>query len=110
MSRLAEVATETDEFIQKQVIENYNEIKIEENSKEIVLNLKEFNTKDILIRKRILIYTISKVLGNAQNVEKINIEDIIKMCEKNIGNKYLKPNKNIKVLVNKGKIYFIAYK
>ena len=110
MSRLAEVATETDEFIQKQVIENYNEIKIEENSKEIVLNLKEFNTKDILIRKRVLIYTISKVLGNAQNVEKINIEDIIKMCEKNIGNKYLKPNKNIKVLVKKGKIFFIAYK
>ena len=102
MSRLSEVATETDEFIQKQVIENYNEIKIEENSKEIVLDLKKFNTKDILI------YTISKVLGNAQNVEKINIEDIIKMCEKNIGNKYLKPNKNIKVLVNKGKIHFTS--
>ena len=106
MSRLSEVATETDEFIQKQVVQTYNEIKIEETSKEIVLDLKKFNTKDILIRKRLLIYTISKVLGNAQNVEKINIEDIIKMCEKNIGNKYLKPNRNIKVLVNKGKIHF----
>ena len=106
MSRLSEVATETDEFIQKEVSQAYNELKIEENLKEIVLDLKKFNTKDILIRKRLLFYTISKVLGNAQNVEKINIEDIVKMCEKNIGNKYLKPNKNIKVLVNKGKIYF----
>ena len=33
--------------------------------------------------------------------EKIHIEDIIKLCEKNIGNKYLTPNKNIKVLVKK---------
>ena len=107
ISRLSEVAVETDEFIQKQVIDNYDEIKMEEESKEIVLNLKKFNTKDILIRKRLLIYTILKLLGNVQNVEKINIEDIIKMCEKNIGNKYLKPNKNIKVLVNKGKIHFI---
>lgn len=107
ISRLSEVATETDEFIQKQVIDNYNEIKMEEKSKEIVLNLKKFNAKDILIRKRLLIYTILKLLGNVQNVEKINIEDIIKMCEKNIGNKYLKPNKNIKVLVNKGKIHFV---
>ena len=70
--------------------------------------LKKFNTKDFLIRKRILIYAIYKVLGNSQNIEMVNIEDIIKMCEKNIGNKYLMPNKNIKILVNKGKIFFEA--
>ena len=108
MNRLSNLATETDEYIQKKVIENYKEIKIEENSKNIVLDLKKFNKIDMLIRKRILIYTISKVLGNSQNVEMINIEDIIKMCNKNIGNKYLMPNKNIKVLVNKGKIFFEA--
>lgn len=108
MNRLSNLATETDEYIQKKVIENYKEIKIEENSKNIVLDLKKFNKIDMLIRKRILIYTISKVLGNSQNIEMINIEDIIKMCNKNIGNKYLMPNKNIKVLVNKGKIFFEA--
>ena len=42
-----------------------------------------------------------------QNIEKIHIEDIIKLCERNIGNKYLTPNKNIKVKVGKGKIFFI---
>ena len=92
----------------KRVIEIYNEIRIEEKPKEIVLNLKEFNTIDMLIRKRILIYTISKVLGNSQNIEMINIEDVIKMCNKNIGNKYLMPNKNIKILINKGKIFLKA--
>ena len=110
MNRLSNLATETDEYIQKQVIKTYNEIKIEEVSKNTVLDLKKFNSKDILIRKRLLIYTISKVLGNSQNIEMVNIEDVIKMCEKNIGNKYLMPNKNIKILVNKGKIFFEAQK
>ena len=108
LNRLSLVAIETDEYIKKQVIDEYNRIKIEEDSKKIVLNLKRFNSLDILIRKRLLIYTISKVLGNSQNVERVNIEDVIKMCDKNVGNKYLMPNKNIKILVNKGKIFFEA--
>ena len=108
LNRLSLVAIEEDEYIKKQVIDEYKRIKIEENSRKIVLNLKEFNSKDTLIRKKLLIYTISKGLGNSQNIEKVNIEDIIKMCDKNIGNKFLMPNKNIKILVNKGKIFFEA--
>ena len=108
INRLSNIATETEEYIQKQAVEIFKELIIEENSKNIVLDLKKFNSKDKLIRKRILIYTISKVLGNSQNIEMVNIDDVIKMCDKNIGNKYLMPNKNIKILVNKGKIFFQA--
>ena len=108
MNRLSEVATETEDYLNNKTEQKYNQIKIEEKNNLIILNLKEFNKCDILIRKRLIIYTIAKALGNTQNIEKINIEDIIKLCEKNIGNKYLMPNKNIKVLVNKGKIFFEA--
>ena len=108
MNRLSEVATETEDYLNNKTKQKYNQIKIEEKNNLIILNLKEFNKCDILIRKRLIIYTIAKALGNTQNIEKINIEDIIKLCEKNIGNKYLMPNKNIKVLVNKGKIFFDA--
>ena len=41
-------------------------------------------------------------------IGKIFIEDIIKLCSNNIGNKYLTPNKKIKVLVKNHKIYFIS--
>ena len=41
--------------------------------------------------------------GNT-TIEKIHIDDVIKLCERNIGNKYLTPNKNTKIEVNKGKI------
>ena len=108
MNRLSEVATETESYLNNETIKLYNQLKVDEEKNTVILNLKEFNKCDILIRKRLIIYTIAKVLGNSQNIEKINIEDIIKLCEKNVGNKYLMPNKNIKVLVNKGKIFFEA--
>ena len=110
INRLSEVASETEEYLKTETTKIYNELKISEDSKLIRLNLKEFNKKSILIRKRILIYTIEKLLGNSQNIEKVNVDDVIGMCEKNIGNKYLKPNKNIKISVNKGKIFFEALK
>ena len=43
-----------------------------------------------------------------QGIEKIHIEDIIRLCGNNIGNKYLMPNKKIKVFVKKGKIFWIS--
>ena len=102
MDRLSKVMKETEEYLQEQTTKIYNEIKIKDD----VLDLKKFNKQNILIKKRLIIYAITKILGNAQNIEKINIDDIIKLCENNIGNKYLTPNKNIKILVNKGKIFF----
>ena len=50
------------------------------------------------------------VLGNSKDLQKVNIEDIVEMCEKNIGNKYIMPNKNVKVMLKNKKIYFIKNK
>ena len=36
---------------------------------------------------------------DAKDIEKVHIEDILKLCENNVGNKYLTPNKNIKVMI-----------
>ena len=41
-----------------------------------------------------------------KNNTKIHIDDIIKLANNNIGNKYLKPNKKIKVFVKAGKLSF----
>ena len=84
INRLSEVATETDEYIDNKIKKVYEEIKISEKENSIILNLKEFNTKDTLIQKKLLIYTISKTIGNTNNIEKINIEDIIKLCRNNL--------------------------
>lgn len=110
MDRLSELVKEEDEFLEKLVQKIYKELLIEEKTKEIVLDLKKFNKEEKVIKSRLLLYTISRLLGTTKGIEKVHIEDVIVLIEKNIGNKYLTPNKNIKILVKNGKIYFINQK
>ena len=80
---------------------------MEENSEQITMDLKEFNKQEKVIKSRLVLYTITRLFNTAKGIEKIHIEDILKLCSNNIGNKYLTPNKNIKILVKNHKIYFI---
>lgn len=107
LNKLSKLASQENEFVQKYV-ENImkTELILEQSVNQLVLNLKNFNEQDIVIKNRIILTSIQKVLGNTQGIEKIHIDDIVRLCEKNIGNKYLTPNKNIKVLVQSGKVYF----
>lgn len=105
LSRLSEIATEEDDYLRKVTENKFSQMLIEQNNHKIVLDLKKFNEQDTIIKKRIVIFTVSRLMGSSSGIEKVHIEDIIKLCENNIGNKFLTPNKNIKFLVNKGKIY-----
>lgn len=107
IDRLSELIKEEDEYLDKVVEYKYNELIIKESQNEIVIDLKKFNKEEKVIKSRIIIYTISRLFGNVKGIEKIHIEDIIKMCTNNIGNKYLTPNKNIKVLIKNHNIFFI---
>lgn len=106
MDRLSSIIEEENRYLEKITIDVFEKVKIKEEKGHLVLKLKEFNKQDIVIKKRLILYAINKTIGNVQNIEKVNINDIIKLCEKNIGNKYLMPNKNIKILVNKNQIFF----
>ena len=75
---------------------------------QIVLDLKKFNNLELVIKRRLILYTINELLGTTEGIEKVNIDDIIKLCNNNIGNKFLKPTKNIKILVKNKKIFFTS--
>lgn len=107
LKRLSEIAREENYFINKIIEENYNKIKIEEKENTIIIDLKKFNELDIFIRKKMVFYIIGLLLGNSTGISKIHIEDIIRMCKNNIGNKYLKPNKSVKILLKNKKIFFL---
>ena len=91
----------------KQTKKAYEQILIEEQPKQVILDLKKFNLQEQVIKKRLIRYTIKRVFGSTANIEKIHIDDILKLCGNNIGNKFLTPNKNTKVLVKNHKIYVI---
>lgn len=108
LNRLSEISNEENKYFEKIVENTYNEILIKENVNSIEIDLKKFNLLESVIKSRIILYTINKLLGNCQGIELINIKDIIKLCQNNIGNKFLIPNKKIKILVKNKKIFFIS--
>ncbi len=108
IDRLSNLVAEEENYMDKQVEKAYKEMLISEKEKEIQLDLKIFNIQEKVIKSRIILYTITRLFGNSKGLEKIHIEDIIKLCSNNIGNKYLTPNKKIKILIKNHKIYFMS--
>lgn len=107
LSRLSKIVRDENTYINMEVENIYNKI-ADESLGKIEIELKSFLKLNIAIKQNLIIYTITKLLGSAKNIEKVNIDDIIKLCEQNIGNKYILPNKNIKVLIKNKKIIFIS--
>lgn len=105
---LSEIVTQEQNFLENYVHTIYNQVVLAESNKEIILELSLFNKQEEIIRKRLILYTISKLFSSSRNIAKVHLEDILVLCQNNIGNKYLTPNKNTKILVNKGKIFFLV--
>lgn len=106
INRLSEVATEENKYLQEVTKHEFENLSKKENET-IILDLKRFNKLELVIKRRLILYTINETLKTTNGIEKVNIDDIIKLCSNNIGNKYLMPIKEIKVYIKKGKIYFI---
>ena len=107
MTRLSELITEENTFLNKLTETEYKKILIQKIDNQISLDLKKFNELDNIIKKRIILYTVANLRGGSQGIEKVHIENIVKLCKNNVGNKFLIPNKGLKVLVKDKKIFFI---
>ena len=107
INRMAEIISGEEEYIKRQVDIAYVDTLIAEEEERTVCNLKKFNQYDNVIQKRLIIRYITKTLGNAKDIERVHIEDILKLCKNNVGGKYLTPNKYIKVAVNKGIVEYV---
>lgn len=108
INRLSDLSKQENYFLEKQTKIFYEEIFEEKTKEYICLDLKKFNLLETVIKNRIVLYTINELLETKNGIEKKHIEDIIKLCNNNIGNKYLIPNKKVKVLIKNKKIFFIA--
>ncbi len=109
LNKLAIVAREESTYIQNiadKELSNNLIISKDMEKQVIELDLKKFNALDNVIKSRVVLSAIKFVQGNVQGIEKIHIDDIIRLCEKNIGNKFLTPNQFIKVEVKEGKVTF----
>lgn len=110
INKMSELLREENDFIEQYVNNVWKTVFINEenNGKEIILDLKKFNNLARFIKSKVILLAIKKVKGSTQGIEKVHVDDIISLCEKNIGNKYLTPNKHIKIYVNSGKVKFMS--
>ena len=108
IERLANIITLEDEYMKKQTQKVYQILLINEKKSEVVIDLKAFNLQETVIKSRLIRYIIERLLGSTASIEKIHVDDVIKLCDNNIGNKFLMPNKHIKILVKNHKIYFMV--
>jgi len=106
LNRLSEIVKENETFVENETTKVFKKIVVSEGKDKIEYNIKEFNNQEKVIQKRLILKGIETILGNMQGIEKVNIEDIIKLFNNNIGNKYLMPNSKIKIGIKNKKIYF----
>ena len=108
INRLSNLSKQENEYLEKQTAKAFEKLLIEKKYDEIILDLNGFNSQELVIKNRLVLYTINILFGTRSGIEKKHIEDIIKLCSNNIGNKFLIPNKKVKILVKNKKIFFIA--
>ena len=108
LNRLSDLSKQENEYLEKVTEDVYKEILIEKQDNQIILDLNKFNSQELVIKSRLVLYTINILFGTRSGIEKKHIEDIIKLCSNNIGNKFLIPNKKVKILVKNRKIFFIV--
>ena len=57
------------------------------------------------MKSRVILYAVKLLFGTTKGIEKKHIEDIIKICGNNVGNKYTMPNKNTKITIKTKNIF-----
>lgn len=113
IDRLSKIVKDDVQYLDEQTEKSYKELVLEENfdvynnekKATIILDLKKFNQKNKAIQKRIILYAINKIFGSTRGIERIHVEDMIKLCNNNIGNKFLTPNKKTKIVIKNKKIH-----
>ena len=108
INRLSDLSKQENEYLERETEKAYRKILINAKNDEIILDLNQFNLQETVIKSRLVLYTINILFGTRSGIEKKHIEDIIKLCSNNIGNKFLIPNKKVKILVKNKKIFFIS--
>lgn len=105
LNRLSEIIKEEDEYVQSETEKIFKEILLTDEKNKIEFDPRKFNDQEKVIQKNLILLAIKKVKGSTQGIEKVNIDDIIKLCNNNIGNKLIRPVKQLEIGIKNKRIY-----
>ena len=91
LNRLSSLAKEENIYWNKIIKIEYNKLIDKELCKNncIAIKLKEFNCLEKVVKSKMIFYIINELLGSIQGIQKIHIEDILKLCENRKKRKYM---------------------
>lgn len=98
LSRTSRIVKENNEYIGKQAKVTYERIATE-TEKTVEFKLADFNSQEKAIQNMLILTAIKRLTGDIRNIEKSNIDDIVKLAQRKIGNKHMVINKYIKIEV-----------
>ena len=101
----SEIIKEEDEYVQSETEKIFKEILLTDEKNKIEFDPRKFNEQEKVIQKNLILLAIKKVKGSTQGIEKVNIDDIIKLCNNNIGNKLIRPVKQLEIGIKNKRIY-----
>ena len=109
INRMAKNISEDIEYINSIAKNQYDEITIEKEEKQVLLNIKEFNNINISIQKRIVINAILDSTQNLNGIEDKHIADICELLQKSItGKQYSIGNKFLVSIEKNKKALFVG--
>lgn len=103
LNRTSKIIIDNNDYIKEETLKEYNKIAIVDKS-EISFYLNKFNKLDTNIKTNLIFKAIEQLKGNTKNVDKVNIDDVIKMCNRNVGNKHIIINKGIGAEIKNSKL------
>lgn len=102
VSRMTEILTEEEEYINQTSYKELKKVIISETSDDIIFDIKVLNNYDKCIRRRIIILLIQKITNRVDNIEYSHVKDINNLIEKKIkGKKFIVAKKYIVEIVDK---------
>lgn len=100
----SKILEEENIFLNKLSIDLEKNVLIENTKNKKIIDLKQFNTLDIVIRKRIIIHIIKTLSNNTIILNLGQIQDILHIALKNEGGKYIRLKDKIIIEISKSKM------
>lgn len=85
IAELSRQAKEISDYIESESRKAYKKIVVKEDDKIIVLNLSKFRLRDKIIKAGIIRLVFDNLVSTLKDITKINIDDIIELCDKEKG-------------------------
>lgn len=82
---LSKMANDINEYIENESKKAFDDLTIDSSEKKVVINLKKIRLKDRIIKIGIIRETLNYLISTLKDITKINIDDIIKMTDKEKG-------------------------